>query len=109
MLGSGSPYGKRRSLSTNVRGVLIVLAIFVLVVFAVDKLVLTPPPEKTATASSVIGHLERHDVRRVTIPARIVTLELNDGTTLTTAVPADRDLWPAIRRSGADVTITRQP
>jgi len=105
MLGSGSPYGKRRSPAITVRSILIVLGIFILVVFIVDKLVLAPPPVKTAALSSVVGHLDRHDVRRVTIPARVVTLELNDGSTLTAAVPADRDLWPAIRRSGADVTI----
>ncbi len=34
-----------------------------------------------------------------------MTVELNDGKTLVADVTADRDLWPAIRRSGADVTI----
>jgi ATP-dependent Zn protease len=86
---------------------LVALGIFILVVFAVDKLVLQPgdTAQSRTTAAAVLAHLDRRDVRHVTIPARSVTVELNDGTRLTAPVPPDRDLWPSIRRSGADVTI----
>ena len=53
----------------------------------------------------MIDHLNRHDVRRVVIPAGQISLELNDGKTISTSVTPDRDLWPAIKRSGADVSI----
>jgi ATP-dependent Zn protease len=82
------------------------LAAFILVVFIVDKLVLSPStPPAPIPLATVIDHLNRHDVRRVTIPASEVTVELNDGKKLTTTVSADRDLWPSIKRSEADVTI----
>jgi ATP-dependent Zn protease len=87
------------------RNVLIALGIFILAVFVVDKLVLTGP-ERTTELAAVIAHLDRKDVRRVVVPARTIALELNDGTRLTASVPADRDLWPLIRRSGADVALT---
>jgi ATP-dependent Zn protease len=82
----------------------VALGIFILVVFIVDKLVLAPSGS-TIPVATVIGHLDRHDVRRVTIPAGQISLELNDGKTISTFVTADRDLWPAIKRSGADVSI----
>ncbi|MDB5027184.1 MAG: hypothetical protein JWO66_873 [Candidatus Eremiobacteraeota bacterium] len=108
MYGTGSPYANRPGLPLGrmLRPILIVLGIFILVVFIVDKLVVQPP-DKTSALPSVIAHLERRDVRHVTIPARTITVELNDGKRLSAEVPADRDLWPAIRRSGTDVTIAR--
>ncbi len=89
-----------------VTSILVVLGLFILVIFIVDKLVFVPSPEKTTDVTAMVAHLDRHDVRRVTIPARTVTLELNDGQRLSANVPADRDLGPLIRRSGADVALT---
>jgi ATP-dependent Zn protease len=85
-------------------GILTVLGLFILVIFIVDKLVMAPGD--TPSAATMIRHLERHEVRRVSVPGRTVTLELKDGTTVTSEIPANRDLWPAIRASGADVSIT---
>ncbi|MDQ6941875.1 MAG: hypothetical protein M3169_05075 [Candidatus Eremiobacteraeota bacterium] len=76
--------------------------------FVVDKVVVSPP-ESGMPVATVIDHLNRHDVRRVTIPARQITVELNDGKTISTGVTPDRDLWPAIQRSGADVSIVARP
>lgn len=106
MYGTGSPYG--RPIGTRWLTMLLVgLGIFILVVFMVDKLVLQPADtaQSRTTAAAVLSHLDRRDVRHVTVPARNVIVELNDGRRLTAAVPPDRDLWPSIRRSGADVTI----
>jgi ATP-dependent Zn protease len=104
--GSGSPYGYRRRPAWLTMA-LVALGLFILVVFIVDKLVLQPADTAhvQTTAAAVVSHLDRRDVRHVTVPAHSITIELNDGTRLTAAVPADRDLWPSIRRSGADVTI----
>jgi len=101
--GARSPYGNR-PLTPRWRPVLTVLGIFILTLFIIDKLVLSPP-EPGIPVASAIDHLNRHDVRRVTIPAGRITVELNDGKTISTTVTPDRDLWPAIRRSGADVAI----
>ena len=86
----------------------IAVGIFILAIFIVDKLVLQPPDDSKA-ALGLFAELGRHNVRHVTVPAHTVTIELNDGKTRTYTVPADNDLWPAIRRSGADVSITRAP
>ncbi|MDQ6925517.1 MAG: hypothetical protein M3154_04690 [Candidatus Eremiobacteraeota bacterium] len=102
--GARSPYGNRPFAPRWLSFVLTALGIVILVLFVVDKLVLSPP-EPGMPVSAVIAHLNRHEVRRVTIPARQITVELNDGKTMSTTVTADRDLWPAIKRSGADVTI----
>jgi ATP-dependent Zn protease len=80
------------------------LGIIILATFVIDKVVVSPP-EPAQPVAAVIDHLNRHDVRRVTIPAGQITVELNDGKTLSTRVTPDRDLWPAIKRSGADVSI----
>jgi ATP-dependent Zn protease len=102
--GARSPYANRPFRPRWLTVILTVLGIFILVVFIVDKLVLAPSGS-TIPVATVIGHLDRHDVRRVTIPAGQISLELNDGKTISTFVTADRDLWPAIKRSGADVSI----
>jgi ATP-dependent Zn protease len=102
--GARSPYGNRPFAPNWLRLILVVVGIFILLVFIVDKVVLQPP-EPALPVTAVIEHLNRHDVRHVTIPAGQITVELNDGKTLSTTVTPDRDLWPAIKHSGADVTI----
>jgi hypothetical protein len=102
--GARPPYGNRSFAPRRLTLVLTVLGIVILALFIVDKLVLSPP-EPGMPVAAVVDHLNRHDVRRVTIPARQITVELNDGKTMSTNVTPDRDLWPAIKRSGADVTI----
>jgi ATP-dependent Zn protease len=106
--GARPPYGYRPFVPRSLSFVLIALGIIILAVFVVDKVVVSPP-EPGMPVATVIDHLNRHDVRRVTIPARQITVELNDGKTISTSVTPDRDLWPAIRRSGADVTIVARP
>ena len=102
--GARPPYGYRPLMPRSLTLILTVLGFVILTLFIVDKVVLSPP-ESGLPVATVIDHLNRHDVRRVTIPAREITVELNDGKTVSTSVTPDRDLWPAIRRSGADVTI----
>jgi ATP-dependent Zn protease len=103
MTAGGGPY-RPRILPPLLTSILVVLGIFILVVFIVDKLVLAPG--NTPSADVAIRHLERREVRRVSVPAHTVTLELKDGTTVTVDIPANRDLWPAVHASGADVSIT---
>jgi len=104
MYGTRSPYG-RPAPPVWFRWGLIILAGFILLIFIVDKLFSGPDTKTTTPLSTIIGHLERHEVKRVMIPADLIAIELTDGKRLTTQISSERDLWPAIRRSGADVTI----
>ncbi len=102
-----SPYGRPvigrpRWLSP----VLVVLGLFILTLFVVDKVIVGGPGAAPATLSNVVAELEKHEVRRVTVPARTMLVELNDGSKLTIDVPNDRDLGPLVRRSGADLAFT---
>jgi ATP-dependent Zn protease len=86
--------------------ILVVLGLLILTLFVVDKVIVGGPGAAPATLSNVMAHLEKHEVRRVTVPARTMLVELNDGSKVTVDVPSDRDLGPLVRRSGADLAFT---
>jgi ATP-dependent Zn protease len=100
-----SPYGRPVIGPRWLTPILVVLGLAVLTLFIVDKLVVDGPRAPSATLSNVMAHLEKHDVRRVTVPARTMLVELNDGSKVTVDVPNDRDLGPLVRRSGADLAL----
>ncbi len=95
------------SLFRMMKGPLIVLVIFILVIFAVDRLILTQKSPGRSPAMVALDHLRHHDVKRTTIAATAISLELKDGTTLRERIPADRDLWPLLQSSGADIAVVR--
>lgn len=100
-------YGRSPSLlpARWLLGILTALAALILGLVVADKLVFAP--QAATDGDALITRLVRHDARRVTIAATAVTLEAADGTTQRYLVPADRDIWPALHGSGADITITR--
>jgi ATP-dependent Zn protease len=91
----------------RLRIALVALGLFVVVLFVVDKLVLAPDAAKSDASvdRAVLAHLNRREAKRVTIAATTISVELADGSTLRETVPQDRNLWPAIRESGADIAI----
>lgn len=102
---SGGSYGRTPAGPRWLSSLLIALGLFILVVFVVDKLVLSGPSTPRASLSNAIAQLDKHEVRRVTIPASTMLVELNDGSKITVAIPNDRDLGPLVRRSGADLAL----
>ncbi len=66
--GARGSYGTGPARPSGLRGILISLGLFILVLFVVDKVVLSPVPDHAISAATVIDHLGRHDVRRVTSP-----------------------------------------
>ena len=105
MYASGGPYGRSPIGGRWLSPVLIAIGLFILVVFLVDKLVIGGPAVPPASLANAIAHLEKHEVRRVTIPAATALVEMNDGSKVTVTIPSDRDLGPIIRRSGADLAL----
>ncbi len=100
-------YGRRSGPWGWARALLVVGGLFILLLFVVDKLVLAPPlaTVKAGTAAALLQRLQHHDVRRVTVRTYDVTVETKDGTTFRARVPADRDLGPALRDSGAELVV----
>ena len=82
----------------HLKSILVVLGIFILVIFIVDKLVLSPPSTTPLTYSQFYSKVQDHQVKKVTISGREITGELNDQaqTKFSTTAPDDKDLLPTL-------------
>ncbi len=90
----------------HLKSILVVLGIFILVIFIVDKLLLSPPSTQTLSYTSFFSKVQDHQVKKVTISGREIAGELNDqaSSKFTTTVPDDKDLIPALRKSNVEIT-----
>jgi cell division protease FtsH len=90
----------------HLKSILVVLGIFILVIFIVDKLVLNPTTTTTLTYTQFWNDVTDHKVKNVTITGRDISGQLNDqaGTKFTTTAPEDRDLLPTLRQNGVEVS-----
>jgi cell division protease FtsH len=90
----------------HLKSILVVLGIFVLVIFVVDKLVIGGPSSQTLTYTQFWNAVEQHKVAKVTISGRDVSGQMNDATQshFTTTTPDDKDLLPALRAAHVDVS-----
>ena len=90
----------------HLKSILVVLGIFILVIFIVDRLLLSPPSITPLTYTQFYNKVEQHQVKRVTIAGRDITGELSDSaqTKFSTTAPDDKDLLPTLRSNNVDVT-----
>jgi cell division protease FtsH len=90
----------------HLKSILVVLGIFILVIFIVDKLLLSPPSTKPLSYSQFYSKVQEHQVKNATISGREITGELNDqaSSKFSTTAPDDRDLLPTMRKNGVDIT-----
>jgi cell division protease FtsH len=90
----------------HLKSILVVLGIFVLVIFVVDKLVIGGPSSQTLTYTQFWNAVEQHKVAKVTISGRDISGQMNDATQshFTTTTPDDKDLLPALRAAHVDVS-----
>ncbi|HTD34945.1 MAG TPA: ATP-dependent metallopeptidase FtsH/Yme1/Tma family protein, partial [Candidatus Elarobacter sp.] len=90
----------------HLKSILVVLGIFVLVIFVVDKLVIGGPSSQTLTYTQFWNAVEQHKVAKVTISGRDISGQMNDATQshFTTTAPEDRDLLPALRAKNVDIS-----
>src|ERR1700736_4394238 len=89
----------------HLKSILVVLGIFILVIFIVDKLVLSPSGStKPLAYSAFYTNVEQHKVKNVTMSGHDISGELNDGTKFTTTAPDDRDLVPTLRKNDVEIT-----
>ncbi|HEX3548903.1 MAG TPA: ATP-dependent zinc metalloprotease FtsH [Candidatus Elarobacter sp.] len=90
----------------HLKSILVVLGIFILVIFIVDRLLLSPPSITQLNYSQFYTKVQNHEVKRVTISGHDITGELNDSaqTKFTTTAPDDRDLVPRLLAKNVEVT-----
>jgi cell division protease FtsH len=90
----------------HLKSILVVLGIFILVIFIVDKLLLSPPSSQTLSYSQFYDKVSDHQVKKVTISGRDISGELNDqaSSKFTTTAPDDRDLIPVLRKNKVEIT-----
>ncbi|HEY0615762.1 MAG TPA: ATP-dependent metallopeptidase FtsH/Yme1/Tma family protein, partial [Candidatus Elarobacter sp.] len=90
----------------HLKTILVILGIFILVIFILDKLVLSPPSSTPLSYTQFWNKVTEHQVKKVTISGRDISGELNDQgqTKFTTTAPEDKDLLPTLRSNGVEVT-----
>ncbi len=90
----------------HLKSILVVLGIFILVIFIVEKLLLNPTPQTQLTYSQFYTKVQSHEVKRVTIQGHDINGELNDPaqTKFVTTAPDDRDLVPTLLAKHVEVS-----
>jgi cell division protease FtsH len=89
----------------HLKSILVVLGIFILVIFIVDKLIVGGTPSQPLSYSQFYSDVQQHRVKSVTISGREISGDLTDGTKLTTTMPDDTTLIPELRRERVDIKV----
>src|ERR1700722_12091570 len=89
----------------HLKSILVVLGIFILVIFIVEKLVLNTPATTSLPYSTFYSDVQQHKVKQVTVNGRDLTGVLSDQQKFATVVPADRDLYPTLRAANVEITV----
>jgi len=88
----------------HLKSILVVLGIFVLVIFIVDKLVLSPTTNQPLSYSAFYQKVLTHQVKKVTISGHEISGEGVDNSKFTTTVPDDPTLTSTLRQNGVDIS-----
>jgi cell division protease FtsH len=89
----------------HLKSILVVLGIFILVIFIVEKLVLNTPATQSLPYSTFYTDVQQHKVKQVTVNGRDLTGVLADQQKFATVVPDDRDLYPTLRAANVEITV----
>ncbi|HTJ27395.1 MAG TPA: ATP-dependent zinc metalloprotease FtsH [Candidatus Limnocylindria bacterium] len=88
----------------HLKSILVVLGIFVLVLFIVDKLVLSPTTNQPLSYTAFYQKVLSHQVKKVTISGHEISGEGIDNSKFTTTAPDDRDLITTLRQNGVEIS-----
>jgi cell division protease FtsH len=88
----------------HLKSILVVLGIFILVIFIVDKLVLSPTTNQPLTYSAFYQKVQQHQIKKVTISGHEISGETTDNQKFTTTVPDDPGLTATLRQNGVDIS-----
>ncbi|HWT06228.1 MAG TPA: ATP-dependent metallopeptidase FtsH/Yme1/Tma family protein, partial [Xanthomonadales bacterium] len=89
----------------HLKGILVVLGIFILVIFIVDKLLLSPNPSTPLAYSTFFTDVQQHKIKKATITGHEIAGDMVDGAKFSTVAPDDRDLYPALRAANVEYTV----
>ncbi len=92
----------------HLKSILVVLGIFILVIFIVDKLVLSPTNNQPLSYSTFYDKVQAHQIKKVTISGHEISGDTTDGQKFTTTAPDDRDLYPTLRSNHVDFNVISQ-
>jgi cell division protease FtsH len=92
----------------HLKSILVVLGIFILVIFIVDKLVLSPTNNQPLSYSTFYDKVQAHQIKKVTISGHEISGDTTDGQKFTTTAPDDRDLYPTLRANHVDFNVISQ-
>jgi cell division protease FtsH len=88
----------------HLKGILVVLGIFILVIFIVDKLLLSPTQSTPLAYSAFYQKVEARQVKKAVVTGHDVTGDLTTGEHFTTTIGDLSDITPALRKNVADVS-----
>jgi len=92
----------------HLKTILAVAAIFVFVIFILDKLVIQQSSPSKISYSAFYQRVERNEIAKVTISGRDVSGETRTGDHFTTTTPDDRDYLPALRTHNVEISVEQQ-
>jgi cell division protease FtsH len=89
----------------HLKSILVVLGIFLLVIFIVDRLVLQPNPSKTLAYSTFYDRVSENQVKDVKVAGRDITGTEVGGDKFTTTAPEDPTLIPTLRAHHVQISV----
>ncbi|HXF33401.1 MAG TPA: ATP-dependent zinc metalloprotease FtsH [Candidatus Acidoferrales bacterium] len=92
----------------HLKTILAVAAIFVFVIFILDRLVIQQASPSKISYSAFYQRVEHNEIAKVTIAGRDVSGETRGGDHFTTTTPDDRDYLPALRAHNVEISVEQQ-
>jgi cell division protease FtsH len=92
----------------HLKTILAVAAIFVFVIFILDKLVIQQSSPSKISYSAFYQRIERNEISKVTISGHDVSGETKSGDHFTTTTPDDRDYLPVLRAHNVEISVEQQ-
>jgi len=90
----------------HLKSILVVLGIFILVIFIVEKLVISPTNVQPVSYSAFYSKVQEHQIKKVTIAGHEITGDTTDNQKFsTTSPPDDRELVSTLRNNGVDINV----
>jgi cell division protease FtsH len=92
-------------MAKHLKSILLVLVIFIIVIWVVDRLVLNTTTSQPLSYSQFYTDVQNRQVKKVQIAGHDISGDLAGGEKFTTTAPEDPNLVPALRAAKVDITV----